>query len=92
MKQLKATLGGEPWLIRWVSRLGKAKEWLVGYCDYKRGVVLIRRGLSERDELGALIHECTHASLPFLDEEFVERLDIELVAILYDKLGYRRVG
>lgn len=66
------------------------KDW--GRCyprRGKRGVIEIRKSLSEKNMMDTLIHECLHAANWCADEEFVDATACSIQKALY-ACGWRR--
>ena len=59
--------------------------------ESKRKEIRVRSTLRGEERLEVVLHECLHAADWHKDEEWVERLAVDLAKILW-KLGYRREG
>jgi hypothetical protein len=95
---------GKRWLLVWVkkgaafiarrddkgveTRMGKTDEGLTEAPTLANKRMFIRYGLRGRRKLETAIHEFTHASDWWKDEEWVERFGHDLACFLHS-LGYR---
>ncbi len=66
---------GKQWTVRVIRK--SSKSW--GWCDYdKREVVLTKESQTVGIDREVLIHELLHKAMPFLTEECVDLVAIEL--------------
>ena len=81
MKRRHVTLASQRWRVRWVTRLGKvphSRSDKAGDCDVLTREIRVVGGLDEDEERRVLLHECIHATCPYLDEEAVDRMSDEI--------------
>lgn len=82
------TMLGKKYALKRISYLGDAR----GDCDppdAPNKCIRIASGLKGKEELEVLIHECMHAAQWHLDEEFVEKISLDLANVLW-RFGWRK--
>lgn len=84
----RARILGKHWGVRFVNNLGD-KYADCDPPDTPNKVIRFKSGLSDKDLLDAIIHECCHIGWWPSDESHVNEFATDLANLLW-KLGYRR--
>lgn len=91
---MKVVLGNRTWTIRTLpaSQMDQREPELLGECTTpvaRQPVIVIRRGLPQKERLDVLIHEALHACRWYASEAWVNKTATQIAALLW-RDGWRR--
>ena len=88
MKNFAAKLGGKLWTIQFATP--PEGDW--GLCVYDDRLIYVEPEASEFRLLDTLIHESMHATLPFVEDSYINAASTEITRMLMDRGLLRLTG
>ncbi len=83
MAAIRLTINGERWALKFVRSIKHDGEPHDGLCDYRNKTILILNSLQGDSLHNTITHEITHAELPDLHEDSVERVGTSITRAIY---------